>query len=82
MLSWAGLFKRKAVAADPARVGTEPIEVYVDLLDRSGRSKEAIDAALKYLPDTVPSQRVVPQLLETRRALRAFSAAARLLHPS
>ncbi len=58
------LFKRKAIAADPARVGTEPIEVYVNLLDRSGRTKEAIDAALKYLPDTVPSQRVVPQLLE------------------
>ncbi len=58
------MFKRKAVAADPAKVGTAAIEVYVDLLDRCGKTKEAIDAAIKYLPDTVPSQRVVPQLLE------------------
>jgi hypothetical protein len=58
------LFERKASAADCAKVGTAPMEIYVDLLDRCGRPVAAIDAALKLVPDSVPSQRIVPLLVE------------------
>lgn len=58
------LFHRKANAADTAKVGTAPMEVYVDLLDRCGRPEAAINAALKLVPDSVPPQRIVPLLLE------------------
>jgi len=58
------LFERKMRAADPAIVGTAPMEVYTELLDRVGRSAEAIDVALKHVTDDVPSPRMVPPLLE------------------
>ena len=58
------LFYRKALAADASKAGTAPMEVYVDLLNRCGRPVAAIDAALKLVPDTVPSQRIVPLLIE------------------
>jgi len=58
------LFHRKANAADTEKVGTAPMEVYVDLLDRCGRPEAAINAALKLVPDSVPPQRIVPLLVE------------------
>ncbi len=58
------LFERKMRAADPAQHGTGPMEVYTELLDRCGRSAEAIDVALQFVPDDVPSPRMVPPLLE------------------
>ena len=58
------LFERKAQSVDVAEHGTGAIETYVDLLDRVGRHREAIEAAVKYVPDDVPSQTVVPLLLE------------------
>lgn len=58
------LFKRKMLAADPAQHGTAPMEVYTELLDRCGRSAEAIDVALAQVPEDVPSPRLVPPLLE------------------
>lgn len=62
----AGLkvFQRKARAADAAQHGTGAIETYVDLLDRVGRHREAIEAAIELVPDAVPPQRIVPLLLE------------------
>lgn len=62
----AGLavFERKMRASDPAQHGTAPMEVYTELLDRVGRSAEAIDVALSHVPDEVPSPRLVPPLLE------------------
>jgi hypothetical protein len=58
------LFKRKMLAADPTQHGTAPMEVYTELLDRCGRSAEAIDVALAQVPEDVPSPRLVPPLLE------------------
>ena len=62
----AGLkvFQRKARAADAKQYGTGAIETYVDLLDRVGRHREAIEAAIELVPDEVPPQRIVPLLLE------------------
>jgi len=62
----AGLavFERKMMSSDPATSGTAPMEVYTELLDRVGRSAQAIDVALRYVPDDVPSPRMVPPLLE------------------
>lgn len=62
----AGLkvFQRKARAADVAQHGTGAIETYVNLLDRVGRHREAIEASIDLVPDGVPPQRIVPLLLE------------------
>ncbi len=58
------LFSRKATSADTQKTGTAAIEVYVDLLDRCGRPAAAIDLAIRLIPDSVPSQRVVPLLID------------------
>ena len=62
----AGLkfFERKARSVDPAEHGTAAIETYVDLLDRVGRSAEAVNAAIELVPDDVPPQRIVPLLID------------------
>lgn len=62
----AGLkvFERKARSVDVAEHGTGALETYVDLLDRVGRRRQAIEAAIELVPDEVPSQRLVPLLLE------------------
>ncbi len=58
------LFERKATQADPQQVGTGPMEVYVELLHRCGKPEMAIDAAIRLAPDDVPTQRLVPYLIE------------------
>lgn len=62
----AGLkqFERKAKSVDVVEHGTGAIETFVDLLDRIGRHGEAIKAAIELMPDEIPSQRVVPMLIE------------------
>ncbi len=62
----AGLkvFQRKARSTDVTEHGTGAIETYVDLLDRVGRQREAIEAAIELVPDEVPPQRIVPLLLD------------------
>ncbi len=62
----AGLkvFQRKARSVDAAQHGTAAVETYVDLLDRVGRSAEAVQAAIDLVPDDVPPQRIVPLLLD------------------
>lgn len=62
----AGLkvFERKARTVDVAQHGTGAIETYIDLLDRVGRSGEAVEAAIELVPDDLPPQRIVPLLLE------------------
>ncbi|MEM9827318.1 MAG: hypothetical protein AAF958_12045 [Planctomycetota bacterium] len=58
------LFRRKAEQVDPMSEGTAAIETYVDLLQRSGREVEAIEAMAKLVPDQVPPQRIVPLMME------------------
>jgi hypothetical protein len=62
----AGLkyFERKAKGVDVAQHGTGAIETYVDLLKRTDRYQEAIDAAINLVPNDVPAQQVVPLLIE------------------
>lgn len=62
----AGLkvFERKAKSVDAVEAGTSAIETYVDLLDRVGRQKDAVEAAIELVPDDLPPQRLVPLLLE------------------
>lgn len=57
-------FSKQAVTIDPAEHGSGAIEVYVDLLDRIGRSDEALAAAVKLIPAEIPASRVAPLLLE------------------
>ncbi len=57
------LFERKAKTVDTTTAGTGAIETYVDLLERSGRPAEAIEAAITLTPDSIPSQRLVPMLI-------------------
>ncbi|MEO1617057.1 MAG: hypothetical protein AAFV88_14495 [Planctomycetota bacterium] len=58
------LFERKAKNVDVNQHGTGAIETYVDLLTRIGRPVEAVEFALKHIPSDVPSQTVLPMLLE------------------
>ncbi|TWU54587.1 hypothetical protein Poly51_33060 [Rubripirellula tenax] len=58
------LFERKARTVDVAQHGTGAIEAYVDLLDRIGRHSEAVLASLEFVPGDVPTQRIVPMLVE------------------
>ncbi|KAA1259431.1 hypothetical protein LF1_19630 [Rubripirellula obstinata] len=62
----AGLnqFKRKAETVDSDQHGTSAIETYVDLLHRIGRHSDAISEAIRLVPDDVPSQQIVPLLLD------------------
>lgn len=57
-------FANKAATVDPAEHGSGAIEVYIDLLDRIGRSDEALAAAVKLIPSDIPAPRVAPLLLE------------------
>ncbi|MFG0262922.1 MAG: hypothetical protein ACF788_11075 [Novipirellula sp. JB048] len=58
------MFERKARSVDALQHGTAAIESYVELLDRIGRHQQAVEAAVSLVPDAVPSQRMVPLLLE------------------
>ncbi|TWU55469.1 hypothetical protein [Rubripirellula reticaptiva] len=58
------LFERKARAVDVATSGTGAIETYVDLLDRIGRHKDAVLASIELVPGDIPTQRIVPMLIE------------------
>ncbi|MDM4014284.1 hypothetical protein [Roseiconus lacunae] len=58
------LFQRKAMSVDTQQHGTGAIETYVDLLHRVGRPIEAIEFAIRSVPEDVPPSTLVPQLLE------------------
>ncbi|TWU45771.1 hypothetical protein Q31b_09470 [Novipirellula aureliae] len=60
------LFERKARTLDTKKHGTAGIETYIDLLDRCGQSATAIQVAVDLVPSDVPSQRLIPRLLELR----------------
>ncbi|MCA9137037.1 MAG: hypothetical protein KDB00_09765 [Planctomycetales bacterium] len=58
------LFERKAKNVDTNEHGTGAIETYVDLLDRVGRSADAIRFAIQHVPSDVPAQTLMPLLME------------------
>jgi hypothetical protein len=58
-------FRAKAEQADPENVGTYPAEVLVNLLLRTGRSKEALAVARRYLSAPSEERRLAcPSVLE------------------
>lgn len=57
-------FRQQAEACDASQTGTGPIEVYIDLLARVGRAGEALEASLRLMPGTTPSQGLAPTLLD------------------
>ncbi len=69
----AGLkyFERKARSVDPVQHGTAATETYIDLMDRVGRSADAVRAAVELVPEDVPPQRIVPLLIEIAGHARA-----------
>ena len=75
----AGLkfFERRAKAVDCAEHGTAAVETYVDLLDRVGRHKEAVEAAIELVPQELPPQRIVSLLIDiaTRAKLNGDASA-------
>lgn len=62
----AGLkvFERKARSVNVAEHGTGAMETYIDLLDRVGRHREAVESAIDLVPDDLPPQRIVPLLID------------------
>ena len=62
----AGLahFRAKAEQADPQEVGTYPAEVFVNLLLRVGRDKEALAVARRYLANVTDRQLTCPGIVE------------------
>ncbi len=58
-------FQRQAAELDPAEHGTQPIEALVQLLDRVGRPRAAIEALIEFAAgDAGRAKQVVPLLLE------------------
>ncbi len=71
----AGLtvFQRKARSVNTSEHGTGAMETYVDLLDRTGKHQQAIETAVSMVPQEVPSQRIVPLLLEIAQKTKAIN---------
>jgi hypothetical protein len=57
-------FQNKATLLDSQYHGTEPLEVYLELLNRLGRPAEALAEACQKLPSQVPFAAYAPVLLE------------------
>jgi hypothetical protein len=60
-------FRAKAESIDVAEFGPAAIEVYVDLLARVGKSREALLAAVELFPAQTRSVGIAPTLLELAR---------------
>ena len=65
-------FRDKATQLDALEHGTQPIEVYVDLLDRLGKHDQALAAAIELIPADVPAPRVAPLLLELAQKASSY----------
>lgn len=57
-------FRQRAEALDPQQHGSQPVEAFVELLDRLGRHDEAIDTVLQFANRSGAAvSQVLPQLL-------------------
>lgn len=65
-------FRQKATTLDPQEYGPGPVEVYVDLLSRVGRPREALEAAVELFPKGMQAVGIAPTLLELARACGAY----------
>lgn len=69
-------FRQQAESVDLDQVGTIAVEVYIELLDRIGRSAEAIDVMLAMLPADRRTLGIAPTLFELSRRAGQFQRAA------
>ncbi|MEQ8786928.1 MAG: hypothetical protein RIC55_11540 [Pirellulaceae bacterium] len=69
-------FRGQAETVDLDQIGTIAVEVYIELLDRMGRSAEAIEAMLTMLPSDRRTLGVAPTLFELSRHAGDFNRAA------
>lgn len=67
-------FQEKAKSLDPRDHGTLAIEIYVELLSRIGRAKEAIEASTRLLPKDTRPLGIAPTLLELSRQAGDYNA--------
>ncbi|EAQ82094.1 hypothetical protein DSM3645_00230 [Blastopirellula marina DSM 3645] len=61
-------FREKAEASDIRREGSLAIETYISLLARTGKASEALDAALRMIPEGVHTMGIAPTLVELSNA--------------
>ncbi len=61
-------FKQLAEGVDPYEDSTSAIEVYVDLLARLGRERQAIDESLRLIPENIQTTGQAPSLLDLSEA--------------
>lgn len=61
-------FREKAKSLDVNEYGAAPVEVYVDLLSRTGRPREALLAAVELFPTNARSVGLAPTLLDLAKA--------------
>lgn len=70
-------FRKKAEELDVGHHGPAPAETYIDLLSRLGRKQEAIDAALKLLPEGTQPVGIAPSLYELSKQAGDYSRMVR-----
>ncbi|TWT32718.1 hypothetical protein [Blastopirellula retiformator] len=61
-------FREKAEASDIRREGSLAIETYISLLARTGKASEALDVALRMIPEGVHTMGIAPTLAELSNA--------------
>jgi hypothetical protein len=66
-------FRERAEASKPREETTATIETYIDLLARLGRPREALQEALRLLPEDVQTTGRAPSLLELAAAAADFA---------
>lgn len=71
-------FKQQAEATNAREETTMAIEVYIDLLARIGESKQAIDEAMRLLPQDIQQTGHAPSLMELAAAADDFEPVKRL----
>lgn len=61
-------FREKAEASDIRREGSLAIETYISLLARTGKASEALDVALRMIPEGVHTMGIAPTLVDLSNA--------------
>ena len=67
-------FREKAESIDAYEEGTMAVEIYIELLDRLGRTQEAIDAMVKMVPDNTHLMGVAPSLMDLSKKVDEYQS--------
>ena len=57
-------FEKKARECDSYNDGYLPIEIYIELLSRTGKNEQAAEALIDLMPEATPKIGIAPTLLE------------------